>query len=344
MNKLLLIIIGCIFLQSCNKSKPIVKTPEQAKDRNLIIVGFDGCRRERLEELMSKNLLPNLQSVAKRGSYVRTSITVDATETKPGWSQILSGYTSEVTSVHDNLRYQPIPKGLTIFERFKNYYGDKVKIFFVTGKINNTGARGPHDICLNCKTRFDETRLKTNWWEVNKNAPLAYGKRMIIQKREGEPFYNALAAIDFYDSSVPSSKDVFGKAKEYLDKFKNNKFLAFIHFEQPDETGHILGEDSQKYTDEIIQDDMYLGKILDYIRENNLEDRTDILIATDHGFKPNGKGHSRKSEKTWLVSSFKLTQDFGDRLDITPTIYEYYGMKFHDNLPAMQGKSMLKVK
>jgi predicted AlkP superfamily pyrophosphatase or phosphodiesterase len=167
---------------------------------------------------------------------------------------------------------------------------------------------------------------------------------MIIQKREGEPFYNALAAIDFYDSSVPSSKDVFGKAKEYLDKFKNNKFLAFIHFEQPDETGHILGEDSQKYTDEIIQDDMYLGKILDYIRENNLEDRTDILIATDHGFKPNGKGHSRKSEKTWLVSSFKLTQDFGDRLDITPTIYEYYGMKFHDNLPAMQGKSMLKVK
>jgi hypothetical protein len=332
-----MLLLVCLQLLSFDKSPNTVK-----ESQNMLVIGFDGCRREIVEQLLKEGVLPNLALLIKTGSYVKTKVTVDATETKPGWSQILSGYSSSVTNIHDNLMYQPIPKGLTIFEKLKQSKGNNFKTFFVTGKINNTGARGPHDVCVNCKTRFDVSRLKTNWWEVSKNAPLAWGKKIIVAKRTGEPFFNALSSLDFYESGISNSDSVVKLGLEQVNKIKMGNFFGFIHFEEPDETGHIKGEGSPEYKEKIKNDDLQLGKIIDYLKTNNLYQNTDLIVVTDHGFKPGGFGHSKKSENTWIVSSFKLKAEEGDRLDVTPTILSRFGIKQPQNLPKMEGKSLME--
>ena len=62
--------------------------------------------------------------------------------------------------------------GDTIFERLEEHFGsDQIVTAFIGGKINNIGARGPHEICVNCWKRYPDTREKTFWWEESTSAP-----------------------------------------------------------------------------------------------------------------------------------------------------------------------------
>ena len=52
-----------------------------------------------------------MQKLIDEGILVEIDIE-GKTDTKAGWSQILSGYYPEVTGVYSNRQYQPIPKPL----------------------------------------------------------------------------------------------------------------------------------------------------------------------------------------------------------------------------------------
>jgi alkaline phosphatase len=118
--------------------------------KNAILIGWDGAQRNHVKEAFSRNELPNLAMLSKEGALVAIDIT-RTTDTKAGWTQILTGYEPEQTGVFNNKIFQPIPSGYTIFERLENY-PDSNNIFTaaVVGKkehVDYTAGR-PYANCV----------------------------------------------------------------------------------------------------------------------------------------------------------------------------------------------------
>ncbi len=119
--------------------------------RNIVLVGWDGVQRNHVKECISQNELPNLKKLSDEGTFVEIDVE-GTTDTKAGWSQILTGYYPTVTGVYSNRLYQPIPKGLSIFERLEKHFGtDKFVTVAVIGKKGHVGEIDPPK-----KIRLDE--------------------------------------------------------------------------------------------------------------------------------------------------------------------------------------------
>ena len=118
----------------------------QAADsgKNVILIGWDGSQRNHVNEMIEKKELPNLVALAKGGAMVDIDVMSGATDTKAGWTQILTGYAPEKTGVYSNGKYQPIPVGYTIFERVEKALGpDNVETRAMIGKKGHVDADGP---------------------------------------------------------------------------------------------------------------------------------------------------------------------------------------------------------
>src|SRR4030042_106109 len=99
--------------------RPVVAAGD--KPQNIILFGWDGAQRDHVNEALARGELPNLKKLGAEGTYVKIDVE-GTTDTKAGWSQILTGYYPAVTGVYSNGRFQPVPGGLSIFERL----GEKV--------------------------------------------------------------------------------------------------------------------------------------------------------------------------------------------------------------------------
>ena len=84
--------------------------------------------------------------LAKEGNLVAIDIT-RTTDTKAGWTQILTGYEPEKSGVFSNRIYQPIPVGYTVFERLEKFFGpDNIATVAVIGKKGHVDAGAPQRI------------------------------------------------------------------------------------------------------------------------------------------------------------------------------------------------------
>jgi len=138
------------------------------RPRNIILFGWDGAQREHVTECINRSKLPNLQKLIDEGTIVEIDIE-GKTDTKAGWSQILSGYYPEVTGVYSDQQYKPIPKGLSIFERLKAHFGpDKFVTVAVIGDSDDLGTAGPKKTAVTDESRSSQTTAATS--EGRKNA------------------------------------------------------------------------------------------------------------------------------------------------------------------------------
>ncbi|NPV47609.1 MAG: sulfatase-like hydrolase/transferase [Armatimonadetes bacterium] len=122
--------------------------PEDAADK-VILVGWDGVQREHLQEMVARNEVPVLMGLAAQGALVDIDITQGRTDTKCGWAQILTGYRPDITRVHTNKRFAPIPQGLTVFERLEKYRGPDIFTGAVVAKkrhIDNEPEGTPYSL------------------------------------------------------------------------------------------------------------------------------------------------------------------------------------------------------
>ena len=110
------------------------------RPNNTILIGWDGAQRNHLKESLSRGELPNLKKLASEGALVAVDI-LRTTDTKAGWAQILTGYEPEKTGVFSNSRFQPIPRGYTVFERLEQFFGpNQFVTVAVIAKKGNLGA------------------------------------------------------------------------------------------------------------------------------------------------------------------------------------------------------------
>ncbi len=110
------------------------------RPENIVLIGWDGAHRDRVNECLKRNHLPNLKGLSSEGTIVAIDV-LRATDTKSGWAQILTGYSPEITGVFSNRRYRPIPRGYTVFERLENHFGpENIATIAIIAKKDSLGV------------------------------------------------------------------------------------------------------------------------------------------------------------------------------------------------------------
>lgn len=304
--------------------------------KNIILIGWDGAQREHLNELMVKGKVPNLENLISNGAYLDIAITTGATATKPGWAQILTGYDPKKTGVLDNRDYGPVPKGYTIHERLEKFFGDEnITTILLSGKERNLGIRGPHKICLNCERGM--------WHDENAAVALVKGAARKFKEMKGEPYFYSHKDIDIFENGLNEADAVGAKVLEHIEKNRGNRFFMFVEFREPDQPGgHTYGENSTEYSQGIMLDDEWLGRIMAKLKELGIHDTTLIYVTSDHGFDEGKKEHFNAPRIFLATNDTMVTAKQGDRKDIAPTIMERFGMDIGGIEPKLDGRSLLK--
>jgi len=306
------------------------------RPQNIILFGWEGAQRDHVNECLSRKELPSLQKLIDQGTCVKIDIE-GTTDTKAGWSQILTGYYPEVTGVYSNSHYQPIPKGLSIFERLEAHFGsDKFVTVAVIGKQRNCGEIDPPQ------------KLQVGTEAEKKLAKAKSPKGKIIEENgvnyrviPGSPYYNMYTALEVWEFGLMQDQKVGTRAIELLEKYKGKSFFLFVDFAEVDRQGHKFGENSKEYNDALISNDLWTGKIMDKVKELGLADKTQFYVTADHGFNENAKNHSF-APYVFLATNNKKVNREGRCQDVAPTILEAFGLDVSKLTPPLDGISLTK--
>lgn len=315
----------------------------------MILFGWDGAQRAHVQECLERGELPTLKKLGDEGALVAVDVVTGATDTKAGWSQILTGYNPEVTGVYSNGRFRDIPEGLSVFERLKEHFGpDQFVCVAVIGKSGHCGEiREPF------KKRLDEVKREAEAKKARqkKKKPKQPGAGKQQQGRiveedgveylvfEGSPYYTMHKSCDVWEYGLRLDEKVGTRALELLEKYKDKPFFFFVHFAEVDHSGHQHGENSKEYNDALISNDTWTGKILDKLGELGLCDKTLVYVTADHGFNEDGTGHSYAPFVFLGTNDPKVMRD-GMRQDVAPTILARFGLDLGKLEPTLDGEPL----
>ena len=320
---------------------------------NAMIVGWDGPHRDHVKKLLKEGRLPNLQKLIGEGTLVDVDVTSGATDTKAGWSQILTGYRPEVTGVYNNGRYRDIPAGYSVFERLRAQYGaERIATVAVIGKKGHCG-----EVNAPFKRPYDPAKAEPAAKPAGKKAK-AQAKQTGAKKAraigrvvdeggvkflvfEGSPYYTMHNNVDEWHFGLALDERVGDKALEMLDKYGRKPFFFFVHFAEVDHSGHRHGEASTEYDDAIVSGDKQLGRIVEKLKQLGVYDKTLIYVTADHGFNVGGSGHSY-APYVFLGTNDKKVMRGGTRADIAPTVLDRLGVDLGKITPPLDGESLAK--
>lgn len=305
------------------------------KPRNIVLIGWDGAQRNHIKECLSRNELPILKQLSSEGVLVAIDV-LRTTDTKSGWTQILTGYEPEITGVYSNGRYQPIPKGYSVFERLEQFFGpDNIATVAVIAKKGHVDADAPQKIPMNAEK---EKKKKNKQQLEGKIVTEESGTFRVIP---GKPYFYTKEGMDLFMNGLESNENVGNKTFEILDKYKDKPFFFFVHFAAPDHQGHKFGENSKEYNDALMSCDEWTGKIVQKLKDMGLYDKTLIYVTADHGFDEGEKGHS-DAPYVFLATNDPAVMRRGIRADITPTILDRFGLDLSKIEPSLDGHPLTK--
>lgn len=330
------------------------EAPPADSPKNIILMGWDAAHRDHVKALVKEDKLPNLKKLIAEGALVDIDVTSGATDTKAGWSQILTGYKPEVTGVYNNSKFRDVPAGLSIFERLKARFGaDTFAAVAVIGKKGHCG-----EIDEPFKRPYDAAKDGQEDQPARKEAKKAGGKQAGAKKNknrghvveengqkflvfEGSPYFTMHKACNEWIFGLTEDQKVGDKALEMLDKYKDKPFFFFVHCAEVDHSGHKFGEASKEYNDAIISGDAQLGRLVEKLKALKLYDTTRIYVTADHGFDVGKSGHGYAPYVFLGTNDKKVIRD-GTRADITPTLLDRFGLDLSKLEPKLDGESLLK--
>jgi predicted AlkP superfamily pyrophosphatase or phosphodiesterase len=274
---------------------------QDGNQTNIVLIGWDGCRRDVLKEMIARKELPAVTALAKEGSLVDITVTTGATDTTAGWAQILTGYKPEISGVYSNKRLKPIPKGMTTLERARMAPGtDTVYTAMIVAKKQNLGSEAPH-------------------------ASFA-----------GGPYYLSQAGMDLFVNDLQTNERVVNLVMQTIEKQKDKRFLMFVQFAEPDRAGHAHGEGSREYREAIKLNDASTGNIIAKLRDLGFYERSLVYVVSEHGFDVGQKNHL-DAPNVFCATNDNTVKRNGDRADIAPTILKRFGVDLSTIAPPLSG-------
>jgi predicted AlkP superfamily pyrophosphatase or phosphodiesterase len=313
-------------------------------DKNVILIGWDGAQREHVMQALERGELPTLKQLSKEGKLVKIDIE-GTTDTKAGWSQILTGYYPAVTGVYSNSNYRSIPEGLSIGERLEKYFGDaNIITLAVIAKKEHVDNEAEQKITITDENRAKYEKLSE--LKINKQGKKKKpdGKIIDINGVEyyfapGKPHYNMSRNTDLFENGLLLDEKVGKRAIELIEQNKDKRFFFFIHFAQVDHSGHKFGENSKEYNNTLISNDLWTGKIIAKLKELGIYDKTLIYVTADHGFDEGQTGHGNAPYVFLATNAKNIIRD-GRRQDVAPTILEACGLDLSQIEPKLDGISL----
>ncbi len=265
--------------------------------QGIVVMGWDGAARDNVKRLLADGDLPNLAALIKDGTLVDIDIITGATETAPGFAQILTGYMPDTIGVRTDKIYQSIPRGYTIFERLKKFFSPRnIQTVAIIAKTSyylseDRPFKIPYD-------EWREIQIQKKKLDENKPGPDELQGGVIVEENgekyvqmRGGPYLNAKDCIDLFVNGLILNEKVGAATIDQLEKCKDKRFFIFVHFIQPDKNGHKFGENSQEYSDGIKSDDLWTGKIVNKLKDLDIYDKTLVYVTADHGFDVGKKSH-----------------------------------------------------
>jgi len=309
--------------------------------QNVILFGWDGAQREHVHQCLERGELPTLKKLSEEGALVDVDVITGATDTKAGWSQILTGYNPETTGVYSNGRYRDIPEGLSVFERLKKHFGADFVCVAVIGKSGHCG-----EINAPFKKRLDEVgKPKPGAQPPKGKKPRRPQRGKVVEEDgvkylvfEGSPYYTMHQSCDVWEFGLAKDERVGNRALELLEKYKDKPFF-FVHFAEVDHSGHGHGENSKQYNDALISNDTWTGKIIEKLKELGLYDKTLVYVTADHGFDED-KGSHGYAPFVVLGTNDPKVDRAGMRQDVAPTILARFGLDLSKIEPPLDGEPL----
>jgi arylsulfatase A-like enzyme len=324
-------LISCLSIASFVLIGSIVVTPTISKEakgsagHNLLLITIDTLRADRLSCYESTRVqTPNIDRLAQKGALFFRAFANTPT-TLPSHASILLGITPLHHGVHDNYNFVVHEEFLTLAEHLKNFG-------YSTGAI--IGAH-PLDSRFGLDQGFD---TYDDDYDKLSSQKFAQGERQ--------------------------ADDITKKAMEWL-KGRESPWFLWLHFYdphdpyEPPEPFYSEYKDSL-YDGEVAFMDSELGKLLDYMKTNNLSKNTLIVLTSDHGesLEEHGEkthGYFAYNSTIWIPLIFtipngsqKVVEQYVSHIDIFPTACEILKIpkpQFLQGIsliPALKGEKLPK--
>lgn len=331
---------------------------------NVVLIGWDGAQRAHVREMLARGALPGLADLASRGAMVDIDA-VGVTDTKAGWSEILTGYGPSITGVVSNAVYRPIPEGYTIFERLRSRTQTQgvatVALIGKKGHVGGTAAPARKELVASDRPRrrfkglsrqeeqvaqrllrqqrTDRERGAARADQVSSGARLvAEGGRTFLEI-PGEPYYFTHNRVDVWETGLELNDKVGSRALQELERLRGGPFFFFVHFAEVDQQGHKHGENSSEYEAALASCDAWTGRIVAKLRELGIADRTLVYVTADHGFDEGEKRHSNAPE-VFLASNDPAVARGGTRADVAATVLARFGIEAAACSPPLTGRPL----
>jgi arylsulfatase A-like enzyme len=143
--------------------------------------------------------------------------------------------------------------------------------------------------------------------------------------------------MDMFVNGLIENQKVGEMALKNLEQCRDKRFLFFVHFAEPDHSGHQHGENSQEYSDALKSDDEWTGKIIAKLKELEIYSKTLVYVVVDHGFNESQSGHSYAPYVFIATNDKQVTRKAGGREDIAPTVLERFGIDLSKIEPPLDG-------
>ena len=318
---------------------PAQDTNPAARPRNIILMGWDGAHRDHVKALLAEGKLPNLKKLIAEGAMINIDVTSGATDTKAGWSQILTGYKPQITGVYSNGRYRDVPAGYSVFERLKARFGTNTfAAVAVIAKRANCGeidppTRAPLDAATDGGDAAAEARKDRRIVEED-------GRQFLVF--DGSPYYTMHKACDEWVFGLEEDGKVGDKTLELLEKYQDKPFFFFVHLAEVDKKGHRFGEPSAEYNEAIVSGDTQLGRLAERLKALKLYDSTRVYVVADPGFDVGAKNHLN-APYVFLATNDKAVTRAGTRADVAPTILDRFGVDLTKLDPPLSGETLTRA-
>ena len=250
-------------------------------------------------DAISQTNTPNLTKLIRRSSYTLDASTVFPSTTMPSHTSLFTGL--DVKNHNNTLNdYKEIDKLLDQ----KKYL--PIDTIFTLGKQNNLKTTF---ICGKNKLRF-------------------------LIKPDPE---NTISCHDIYKERDNILQSI---TKTFTENFRTNRHkINFIHYPEPDLSGHKNGWMSDKYLESLKQVDSEIPKLIEIIKEEIIDKDYLLVITADHGGTENTHGWSIKEHMTipWIAFGNSVKKNYKIKkpikiYDTAPTILHFLNIEISTSL------------
>lgn len=111
------------------------------------------------------------------------------------------------------------------------------------------------------------------------------------------------------DSDYPQ---LYDRTMQFLKENKKERTFTFLYNVHTDHVGHTCGWMSPEYIQSIEEGDLQVGRLISFLKEENMYDDSHIFFLSDHGGVDHGHGGVSEAEMIvpWLLRGPGIKKDF----------------------------------